>query len=240
MKQFYFAAAFALGWALSQVPCYSQSMEDVVYFKNGSVLHGLILEEDPAVSLKIKTPDGNVHIYSMDDVSKILKTEGPPEIPNGSAANPPIPGENAGGGTNPGTAFLLSFLVPGLGCYVNGGSDTGIGVLCDGLYVGGIALAAAAGWSTTTENLGYGYTTSSVTTTPFLWVGFGVAAGGWILGMVDATSYAGDHQAHRNSYGDLFEFEGRGYEIGFNLAPMDSLGAPGFPLSPSPKLALRF
>jgi hypothetical protein len=46
---------------------------EVVYLKNGSIIRGIIIEQIPNVSLKIKTKDGNVFFYKMEDVEKITK-----------------------------------------------------------------------------------------------------------------------------------------------------------------------
>ncbi len=54
---------------------YSQQMEDVVYLKNGSVIHGIIIEQIPNVSIKIKTHDGNVMAYKYEDIEKFTKEE---------------------------------------------------------------------------------------------------------------------------------------------------------------------
>jgi hypothetical protein len=44
---------------------------DTVYLKDGSIIHGFIVEEQPGVSLQIKTKSGNVLSYQMADVAKI-------------------------------------------------------------------------------------------------------------------------------------------------------------------------
>ncbi len=54
---------------------YSQNMEDVVYLKNGSIIHGTIIEQIPNESIKIKTKDGNVFVYKMEDIEKMTKEE---------------------------------------------------------------------------------------------------------------------------------------------------------------------
>ncbi|HVZ81315.1 MAG TPA: hypothetical protein VHE12_11060 [bacterium] len=238
MKRSLFAAILLILGFQSLTPCRAQSSEDVVYFKNGAVLHGQILEEDPALWLKIRTPDGAVRAYSINDVEKVLKSE----LPGLGPADAPGPAPSANGPVvnhDPTTAFLFSFLVPGLGCYLNGGDDTKIGLLCDGLYVGGIVLMLTAGTSTTQEDLGYGQTIDTVNTTPFLWVGCGVALGGWILGMIDAPAYAANHQPHPNRYGDLLNLQGPGYEVGLGLSPVATLDGAALSV-PSPSLAFRF
>lgn len=49
------------------------NMEDVVYLKNGSIIHGTIVEQIPNETIKIQTADKNVFVYKMDEVSKITK-----------------------------------------------------------------------------------------------------------------------------------------------------------------------
>ena len=46
---------------------------DVVYLKNGSIIKGMIIEQIPNVSLKIKTLGGSVFVYKMDEVVKMTK-----------------------------------------------------------------------------------------------------------------------------------------------------------------------
>jgi hypothetical protein len=47
--------------------------EDVVYLKNGSIIHGMIVEQVPNQSIKIKTHDGNIFFYKMEEVEKMTK-----------------------------------------------------------------------------------------------------------------------------------------------------------------------
>jgi hypothetical protein len=47
--------------------------EDVVYLKNGTVIHGIIIEKVPDKSLKIQTADRNVLVFRMDEIEKIGK-----------------------------------------------------------------------------------------------------------------------------------------------------------------------
>lgn len=53
------------------------TLEDVVYLKNGSVIHGTIVEQVPNVSIKIKTADGNLFVFRIEEVEKITKEEKP-------------------------------------------------------------------------------------------------------------------------------------------------------------------
>jgi hypothetical protein len=47
--------------------------EDVVYLKNGGIIHGMIIEQVPNVSIKIQTADRNVFVYRIDEIEKITK-----------------------------------------------------------------------------------------------------------------------------------------------------------------------
>ena len=47
--------------------------EDVVYLKNGSIIHGLIIEQIPNVSIKIQTSDRNVFVFKIEEIAKITK-----------------------------------------------------------------------------------------------------------------------------------------------------------------------
>lgn len=54
---------------------HSQQMEDVLYLKNGSVIRGMIIEQTPNVSVKIKTKDGSVFAYRYEEIEKFVKEE---------------------------------------------------------------------------------------------------------------------------------------------------------------------
>lgn len=51
----------------------AQGQADVVTLKNGSVIKGFIVEQVPNQSIKIQTRDGNIFVYSMDEVAKLSK-----------------------------------------------------------------------------------------------------------------------------------------------------------------------
>jgi hypothetical protein len=53
----------------------AQNYQEVVYLKNGSIIKGVIVEQIPGVSLKVKTADGSIFAYSIDEVEKTTKEE---------------------------------------------------------------------------------------------------------------------------------------------------------------------
>lgn len=55
--------------------------EEVIYLKNGSVIHGIIVEFVPGVSIKIKS-GSNVFFYKMEEIEKITR-----ELPEKGSGN---------------------------------------------------------------------------------------------------------------------------------------------------------
>lgn len=49
--------------------------QDVVYLKNGSIVHGIIIEQITDVSVKIKTETGDLWVFSYDEIEKITKEQ---------------------------------------------------------------------------------------------------------------------------------------------------------------------
>ena len=102
-----FCLAALMGLAASQASA-QQAMEDVIYLKDGSILRGIIIEQIPGKSLKIQMRDGNIFVYDIDKVERMTR-------------EPAVGGQKlAVHKKNPGTAFALSFFVPGAGQVYNG------------------------------------------------------------------------------------------------------------------------
>jgi len=51
----------------------SQQLDEVVYLKNGSIIRGIIIEQVPNKTIKIKTADENLFVFKMDEIEKITK-----------------------------------------------------------------------------------------------------------------------------------------------------------------------
>jgi hypothetical protein len=49
------------------------NLEDAVYLKNGKVFRGLIIEQIPGKSIKIKISGDEVHLFYVDEIEKITK-----------------------------------------------------------------------------------------------------------------------------------------------------------------------
>jgi hypothetical protein len=65
---------------------YAQELQDVVYLKNGSIIRGIIVEQIPNKTLKIKTADGSVFVYQMDDVTRITREAMPTQLRSSTAS----------------------------------------------------------------------------------------------------------------------------------------------------------
>lgn len=63
---------------------------DILYLKNGSMIRGTIIELVPDKTVKIRTSDGSVFVYKMDEVEKIEKAANvlPPESVRSIKNNP--------------------------------------------------------------------------------------------------------------------------------------------------------
>lgn len=95
------------------LPIQTGSGEDVVYLKDGSIIHGTIVEQRPGISILVRMRDGNTLRYSMDAIDRMTKE--------------PVVGERADATTSvapehkePALAFVLSLLITGAGQGYNG------------------------------------------------------------------------------------------------------------------------
>lgn len=149
---------FATTSALSQ-----QTMEDVVYLKDGSIVIGIIIGEYyPGGKITIETRDGSRFVYESDEILKIAKepkrsvsppfiqtqptpqlNQTPPLTPNPNLARQQPPYFLYAHKQSPGLAGVLSFIWPGAGQIYNGEGEkaaTMIGIQLLGL---GLIVVAA-------------------------------------------------------------------------------------------------
>jgi opacity protein-like surface antigen len=54
-------------------------VDEVLYLKNGSIIRGTIIEQIPNVSVKIRTLDGSIFVYKVEEIEKITKESPKPE-----------------------------------------------------------------------------------------------------------------------------------------------------------------
>lgn len=73
MKKILIVLGFLLAFSSVSVFAQNTNYVDVVYLKNGSIIHGMIIEQIPNQSIKIQTKDGDIFVYKMDDIEKITK-----------------------------------------------------------------------------------------------------------------------------------------------------------------------
>jgi queuine/archaeosine tRNA-ribosyltransferase len=75
MKQFWAGISLLICLLMSFADSTSSQVhsKDILYLKNGSVINGMIIELVPNKSIKIKKTDGDIIVYSFDDIEKIEK-----------------------------------------------------------------------------------------------------------------------------------------------------------------------
>ena len=73
LRQLFAVAALLIVFA--QVLNAQTTITDILYLKNGSVIRGTIIELVPESTVKIRTIDGSIFVYEMEDVERIEKSE---------------------------------------------------------------------------------------------------------------------------------------------------------------------
>lgn len=68
-----FLFLFIIGCVMCLNNAFAQTMLEVVYLTNGSIIKGTIIEQIPGKLLKIQTYDGSIFAYKMTEVEKITK-----------------------------------------------------------------------------------------------------------------------------------------------------------------------
>ena len=51
---------------------FAQNNQEIVYLKNGDKVKGIIIEEIPNTSIKVKTSNGSILVYSIHEIEKII------------------------------------------------------------------------------------------------------------------------------------------------------------------------
>jgi hypothetical protein len=119
--------------AANPQPGEAQTLEDIVYLKDGVVVRGTITEQVPDEHVLIRTRDGNVFRFEMTRIERIAK-----ETPVSAVQLQPE------GWRSPGAALGLSFLLSGAGQFYNGENrkgllHLGIAVVSAGVTVAGMS-----------------------------------------------------------------------------------------------------
>jgi sRNA-binding regulator protein Hfq len=186
-----------------------QSNQDVVYLKNGSVIRGVITEQVPNTSVKIRTTDGNQFVYAIADVSKMTK-----EAPLHPSVEPKT--KSTWG------AFGLSFLFPGLGQYYNGGKGNIIkGLIQSGTFVSGAVMA----YSNDTTPYTFCFSTCSTYEVPYTsnknYAGLGMMSGAWLWSVIDAPISASgiNSRARAQRQAHMIELKHGDNLVGFDISP---------------------
>ena len=186
-------------------PAFAQQMEDVVHLKKGGLVRGIIIEEVIGESLKIQTRDGNVFVYTMDEIAKMSRE--------------PVMRMRAHIGVqkkNPVVSCILSILIPGLGQFYNGEPGKGIALL--GMAIGSSVFVAYNMQDVYKGSGGGTYRYSVYGTRNETLAGLGVLAwlGNYVWAIIDApiSSNRINRQSQQPYYGHLIELGGSRATLG--------------------------
>lgn len=198
-----------------------QAVEDVVYLKNGGIVRGLIVEQIPGVSIKIKTRDQNVFVYKLDEVERMTKESTSLNNPQNRTYSSSYKEKN------PFVAFGWSFLIVGGGQIYNG--EYGKAALQLGTVLTGSTLFYL------------GTSDEAILGGAFL------VLGGWIWTLVDAPISANriNRENERASYGHLIQRDYNNFSLGLdfssqNYTPTLDLDYSSQNYTPSVMLTLHF
>lgn len=129
--------------------------EDVVYLKNGSVIHGIIIEQIPNESVKIQTKDKSMFVFKMEEIDKIAKEKKPGHAGRGRGERQAKP---AVADTEPYTGYSLSIeshIGEGISDRNNQESTFATHVI-NGIMVNGVfSVGAGVGLDLLNENKNY-------------------------------------------------------------------------------------
>lgn len=172
--------------------------------QDGSVIQSTIIEQIPGVPIKIKTRDGNIFFCKMEEITKTTKE--PLEEVEIEKQSPAL-------------AFVLSFILPGLGQFYNEEITKGITQLA--LVVGGYVMAFTAGIEEVHHYDPWGRPYYETEITPWFLLGLGTAAGASIWSMIDAPLSASriNRERAQQKRRHLIEFSNDKYVLGLDLTP---------------------
>ena len=181
-----------------------QQMEDVIHLKNGGLVRGTIIEQVPGESMKIQTRDGNIFVYTNDEIAKITKE--------------PVMGIIKK--KNPWVAFFLSTIITGGGQFYNGqylkgvaqlgGAIIGIGFILNGINGDYRSYTYTSYDGERYYDYYYADDEDKITFGALLWFGSNL----W--SMIDAPIAANriNRQNQQASYGHLIELRGSRTTLG--------------------------
>ena len=67
---------FLLTFLVCNLSLYAQKNKELIYLKNGSIIHGTVIEQNHAEDrIKIQTSDGSLFVYNLNEVDRIQAEE---------------------------------------------------------------------------------------------------------------------------------------------------------------------
>jgi TM2 domain-containing membrane protein YozV len=194
MKNFFLTTIIFLILGIS-ITYAQEVLQDVVYLKNGAIIHGVIVEQIPNESIKIKTNDGNIFVFKMTKIQKIAKENIKKPVKKTRIRM-----------KSPALAFSLSFITPGTGQFYNG--QVGKGILQFGVTIPCAVIAIL----------------NADDPTNFSAIASGIAGTAYLWSVIDAPISANKiNKKHKSKYGHLFEYENGKKTLGIDLGMCDRI-----------------
>ena len=181
--------------------------EVAVYLKDGSVVHGAIIEEVPGQFVKIRLLDNRVLTYKANQINGIIRQ--PITVSTAPRKNPLLAG-------------CLSGFFPGLGQFYNG--ESGKGAIQMGMAGAGFLILLIGASMSAVEVWDDWGTDSTEAPENIMVVGVALYLGAWVWSVIDAPSSAMEinDQNERQRHTRLIEF----HDIGVSpIASRKALGA---------------
>lgn len=73
MRYAMFLSSLIILFLLMPIGSFADEYEDVVYLRNGSVIHGVIIEQISCINVKIETETGDLWVFSYNEIDKVTK-----------------------------------------------------------------------------------------------------------------------------------------------------------------------
>ena len=132
-----------------QYPVEASPAYDVVYLTDGSEVRGIIISFVSNQELSIKTRQGELLTFRMDEVLRVSRRQQKRSRPQYPVEAPPMMGyPGVIPYKSPGVALLLSLFIPGAGQFYNEEPSKGAGMLIVGIASGALIVVA------TEDNIG--------------------------------------------------------------------------------------
>ena len=142
---------------LSTITHAQGNSRDVVYLKNGSIIKGTIVEIIPGATIKIKTSDGSIFIYPMEEVLRTEKEESSERPRRNADERKPEPSERVPSEYDHTGYFMIFRVGPRINNIINNTIDLNVG------FINGIQMNEVVSLGVGIETTNYFFSSDQAT-----------------------------------------------------------------------------